>query len=163
MHARIICLLTLFALVIAANAQNRHRAATPQTKQEKMEAHALASINTLYEVKDFIKYHKKSEPLVMLDGDPDTIWNYYQVKVGISNYDMMRTSFHFFVAPKTFKIYIWDILDDSGVVPIHLISLQRWRRWRADPRFNGFHTFKNNKIIVLNRYGTVAKRGEATN
>ena len=135
------------------SAQTRHQHLPHQTKQEKREARALACINALYEVKDFMKYAKRSDPIVVLDGDPDTTWNYYRVNVGISNFNMMRTNYHFFVAPRTFKIYIWDQMDDSGEVPIHLISLQHWRQWRNDPRFNHFHTFKNNTLIVLDSNG----------
>jgi len=148
----LICaLIRLTSLLVSAQTHQRHL--IHQTKQEKMEARALARINALYEVKDFIKHAKGSDPIVVLDSDPDTTWNYYQIKVGIANSNMLRTNYHFFVAPKTFKIYIWDQMDDTGEVPIHLISLQRWREWRHDPRFNNSHTFKDNKLIALDKNG----------
>jgi hypothetical protein len=153
MQARGISFFLVFILTITVYAQNAHHSIIHQTKQEKTEVQVLAHINALYEVKDFMKYHKKSEPLVMMDGDPDSTWNYYQVKVGLSDLGMMRTSYHFFVAPKTFKIYIWDEMDNSGEVSMHLISLQQWRHWRTDPRFNSFHTIRNNRLVILDKNG----------
>jgi hypothetical protein len=97
-------------------------------------------------------------PVVVIDDDPDSIWNYYRVNVGISNFNMMRTAYHFFVAPKTFKVYIWDEMDNSGIVPIHLISLEQWRRWRHNSRFNSFHTIRNNKLIILDKDGRVISK-----
>ena len=156
MRTRITFFLELLLVITTVNAQNKH--ITPPTKQKESEAKALAQINSLYEVKDFIKNTKTSMPVVVIDDDPDSIWNYYRVNVGISNFNMMRTAYHFFVAPKTFKVYIWDEMDNSGIVPIHLISLEQWRRWRHNSSFNSFHTIRNNKLIILDKDGRVISK-----
>ena len=125
---------------------------TDGTKNNKAERSALAQINALYEVKDLMR-SSKSKPRLMVAGEPDSTSKYYWIKLGISNFDMFRTSDDYFVDPKTKKIYLWDQMDNSGDIPIHLISLQQWRYWRRDPRYHNFHTFKNNKLVVLDSNG----------
>ena len=152
----ILCILFSISMVVTLAQRKHHK--IPLTEQQKNEAKALARIDSLYDVKDFIKSAKTSMPIVVIDGDPDSTWNYYRVNVGIGNFDMARTIYHFFVAPRTFEVHIWDEMDNSGEVPIHLVSLRQWRKWRHDPRFNGFHTIKNNRLIVLNRDGKPIQR-----
>jgi hypothetical protein len=69
---------------------------TDGTKNNKAERSALAQINALYEVKDFMRYASKSMPRLMVAEEPDSTSKYYWIKLGISNFDMFRTSDDFF-------------------------------------------------------------------
>jgi hypothetical protein len=126
---------------------------TDDTKNNKAERSALAQISALYEVKDFMRYASKNMPRLMVAGEPDLTRKYYWIKLGISNFDMFRTTEDFFVYPKTKKIYLCDQMDNSRDIAFHLISLQQWRYWRRDPRFLHSHTFKNNKLVALDSNG----------
>lgn len=86
-------------------------------------------------------------PELMLSGEPDSASKYYWVKVGVSNFDMFRTTHDFFIEPKAMKIYYWDQFEQSD--PIYLVSLQQWRYWRRKPGWNKPHTFKNGKLVLV--------------
>jgi len=150
-----ICSLTSFLILcyIHIMAQSNLPPITDGTKYNNAEKLALTQINALYEVKDFMRSASKDEPRLMVAGEPDSTSKYYWIKLGISNNGMFRTSDDFFVNPKTHNIYLWDQMDNSGEVPFHLVSLQRWRHWRHDRRYWNFHTFKDNKLVVLDFNG----------
>lgn len=149
-YALVLLIMLYFTRVIA---QANLPPITDDTKYNKAEKSALAEISALYEVKNFMRYASKDMPRLMVAGEPDSTRKYYWIKLGISNFDMFRTTHDFFVDPKTKKIYLWDPMDNSGDDLFHLISLQQWRYWRRDPRFQKSHTLKNNKLVVLNSNG----------
>jgi len=111
---------------------------------------ALKKIRALPEVKAFMRYAKKSEPIVMIAGGPDSTRKYYWIKSGICNFGMFRTSDDFLVDPKTSEIYFYDIAleDEPGD---KIATLKQWRRWRSDPRFWKPHIFKRGKIVALTK------------
>ncbi|RYY36075.1 MAG: hypothetical protein EOP46_07770 [Sphingobacteriaceae bacterium] len=122
-------------------------AAYSQSKDKKSEANlVLDKVGNLPEVLKFMHETPKSaEPRMFLDGEPDSTINYYRVKVGISNFDVMRSNFIFYVKPKTLKIYYWDVLDyDNSLITLHL-----WRSWRDKPEWKKLHIYKNGKLIVI--------------
>jgi hypothetical protein len=142
-------LIPFFSLFcFAATAQTAHHPATHQTSKTKIEGMVLDRIYALPEVTTFFRKYKKEKP-IMMDEEPNASCKYYFVQVGISNLDQFRSSYSFYIDPKTFKIYYWDTMDDSGDNPISLITLQQWRYWRHDPRFNEMHTFRHGKLVVL--------------
>ena len=110
----------------------------------------LAKINALYEVKDFMKTTPKTmKPIVMVDGKQG---NYWWVKVGISNFDMLRTTYNFRIHAKTFKIYYWDEMADEDNLEDKWITLQQWRYWRTKPGWNDLHVYKHGQLVVLKQY-----------
>jgi hypothetical protein len=127
-------------------AQSSHHRIINQTKQEKTDALVVAKIRALPEVKQFLHIANKSElPDVMIDDTPDSTNNWrYRIKVGYSKY-MFCSVLIFNVDPKTLTIYYEDFMDES----VSEITLQQWRRWRHDPRFNYLHTFKHGKLVAL--------------
>jgi hypothetical protein len=139
-----ICLLSLFIAAPCFITKTQSKA----THKKRDEQWAVAQISALPEVKAFMRYAKKSDPLVMIAGDPDSTRKYYWVKVGVSNFGMFRTSDDFLIDPKTSEIYFWNIaleLEKGDKTA----TLKQWRQWRSDPRFWKPHTFKNGKLIAL--------------
>jgi hypothetical protein len=118
-----------------------------QTKKEKLETIVLDKVYALWEVKSFLlKTPKSYKPTLMIAAEPNPASKYYWVKVGISNFDIFRTNYNFYVNPKTFEIFYWDQLCDSENCNI---TLQQWRHWRNTPGFNKMHTYKQGKLVVL--------------
>jgi hypothetical protein len=107
----------------------------------------LDKVAALPEVKSFIKIAKAPKPMLMIAGEPTKDSKYYCVKAGISNMDIFRTSYNFYVDPKTLKVFYKDIMVDEGD---DILSLQQWRHWRTTQGFNQIHLYKNGKLIVLN-------------
>jgi hypothetical protein len=133
----ILCsLYLLFAISAAVYSQNN--------KAEKI---ILDKVAALPEVRSFLKTAKASKPMVMIAGEPDKDFKYYWVKVGISNMDIFRTSYNFYVDPKTLKVFYKDTMVDEGD---DMLTLQQWRQLRATKGFNQMHIYKNGKPVVLN-------------
>jgi hypothetical protein len=120
-----------------------------QKREKTMEDKIFSRIGALPEIREFIRKHKKDTVDLTMIKEPDSTFKYYWIKVGIRYPDMLRTTYNFYVASKTFKIYYFDTMDNSDSGP-SLMSLQQWRRWRSDPRFTNLHTFKRGKIILVN-------------
>lgn len=107
----------------------------------------LDKIDQLPEVKSFFKTtNKKYKPVSIFGDEPNEQCKFYWVKVGISNNDMLRSNFNFFIDKKTYKIFYLDVMCDS--VPQY-ITLKQWRHWRNTKEFNSMHIFKNGKLIVI--------------
>lgn len=124
------------------------KSAACQTKIIRSGDWAIARVRALPEVKAFLlETPKSNKPTVMLAGEAGSTAKYYWVKVGISNFDMFRTTYDFYVDPKTAKIYYWDQLCDDA--PMYLISLQQWRYWRKIPGWQKLHSYKHGKLVVL--------------
>ena len=146
MEANIKLLISFFSLFcFAATAQTAHHLPAHKNNDTKIEGIVLDKIHALPEVTAFFKEYKKEKP-IMMDEEPNPGCKYYFVQVGISNLDQFRSSYSFYVDPKTFKIFYWDTMDDSGT---RLITLKQWRYWRHDPRFSEMHTFRHGKLVVL--------------
>jgi len=110
----------------------------------------MAKIQMLPEVVEFLRTTPKSyKPTLLLSGEPDSTSKYYWVKVGISNFDMFRTNFNFYIDPTTGKILYWDELCDDEA--IYLITLQQWRYWRTKPGWIKLHSYKHGKLVVLHK------------
>jgi len=143
----------IFMLIIpglTAIAQIVHR---QQVKKNITEKEALSLISALPEVKQFMRHARKEKPMLQLENDPDSTNKYYRIAEGISNFDMFRTSTSYFVDANTGEIFIDDGWDNSTDELFHMIPLELNRRWRSDPRFHHFHTFKNGKLVVLDSKG----------
>jgi len=107
----------------------------------------LAKMNSMPEVRNFIIKNKKERAALMIAREPDLSFKYYWVKLGISNFDMFRTTINYYVYPINLKIYVVDVMDTSGW---GLISLKQWRKLCADRRlFNRLHIIKAGKIIPV--------------
>jgi len=146
MKANFKFLIPFFSLFyFAAKAQTAHHVTTHQTNKAKIEAIVLDKIHALPEISTFFRKYRKEEP-IMMDQEPNPGCKYYFVQVGLSNLDQFRSSYSFYVDPKTFKIFYWDTMDDSGTA---MITLAQWRYWRHDHRFNEMHTFRHGKLVVL--------------
>ena len=134
---RILCsLYLLFAISAVVYSQNN--------KTEKI---ILDKVATLPEVRSFLKTAKASKPMLMIAGEPNIDSKYYWVKVGISNMDIFRTSYNFYLAPKNYQVYFMDTMVDSGN---NILTLKQWRHWRTTQGFNQMHIYKNGKLVVLN-------------
>lgn len=118
---------------------------------------AMSMIRALPEVKNFMHYARKDKPMLKLEREPDSTNRYYIVALGVSNFDMFRTSDDYFVDPRSGRIFISDNMDNSTDAIYHLIPLYQWRYWRKDSRFTNYHTIKHNKLIVLDKNGKVIK------
>jgi hypothetical protein len=114
---------------------------------------AIELIAALPEVKDFMRYARKNKPQLMVEDDPGPVTKYYCIAVGIGNFNMFRTTMRYYIDPKTCRIYIDDVMDNSTDALWHIIPLEKYRHWRYDPRFRNYHTFKGNKIIALDSKG----------
>jgi len=138
----LICLLTVFIIAhgFIVKAQS--------TVKNRDEEWAMAKVNALPEVKEFMLKQKKYKPVIMIPGDPELTRKYYWVKVGVSNLGMFRTSDDFLVDPKTAEVYFWNISLEFEAGD-NIATLKQWRRWRSDPRFWKPHTFKNGKLVAL--------------
>lgn len=138
----IVLLSFLLLFSILSSGQSLH-----QTKKTKLEYLILEKVNALPEVKAFFLHTPKSyKPALMIAGEPNSNSKYYWVKMGISNFDMFRTTKSFVVDPKTFKIRYMDTMCDSGNC---IITLQQWRRWRKTSGWNKMHIYKHGKLVVL--------------
>ena len=102
------------------------------------------------ETKDFLITAKRSKPVVVVLG-PDSDYNYYWwVKVGIGNFDMLRTSFDLLIDPNTLKVYYLDnYMADSEGAGLKLITLRQWRKWRTTPAWQKVHHYKDGKLVAL--------------
>lgn len=116
-----------------------------QANNDKIEKLILKRVRALPEVKEWFRTARKSKPDLILN-EPDAKNKYYSIQVGISNLDMFRTSYYLYVDPKTFKIYYWDELDETGN---GIITLQQWRHWRTNPGFQKRHIYKDGELVVL--------------
>lgn len=107
---------------------------------------ALKRVRSLYEVKDFFAGTPKSyKPILIIDTEPYPGFKYYWIKMGISNFDMLRTTENFYVAQQTGKIYVWDQLDTAN----SYIPLKQWRYWRSKAAFHKLHCYKAGKLVAL--------------
>ena len=122
----------------------RAQEAHPQIKKLLTEKMVLAKIRAIPEVRTYLKDNKKDEAMLMVARNPELGYKYYWIKVGVGNLGMFRTSYNFYVDPKTSKITIWDQLDSAS----SNISLKRWRYWRNKPGYYDNHYYKNGKLIV---------------
>ena len=139
----------LLQIIFLAKAQIAHHSI------KYSEAIALKQIHELPEVKAFYKEFKK-EKVDIETRDPDSTFKYYFIQVGLDRMDRFVAYYNFFINPKTDKILYWDQMNFSNK---SFITLQQWRKWRHDPRFQKSHLFKNGKIIVLaNNQHTVKTR-----
>jgi hypothetical protein len=132
-----------------------HTVVSANTGRKTAAERALEIIAALPEVKDFMRNTPEDhQPDMMLAGEPDSTTKYYWVKVGISNLDLFRTSYNFYVDLKTMDIRYWDQLDEND----SYITLKQWRHWRKTPGWTQRHTYKNGKLVVWsnNRHITYA-------
>jgi hypothetical protein len=136
-----------FGFCLITQAQTHHYT------QKRDKQWALAKIRALPEVKAFMKSARKSQPMLMIEQDPDSTNKYYCIAEGVGNFNMFRTTIDYFVDPKTGRIYLNDVMDNSTDDLWHIISLQQARYWRKDPRFHKWHIIKGNKLIVLDKNG----------
>jgi len=129
--------------------------ALPDYQDKSKDTQVLKLIRMLPEVRSFLRIANKSEwPNVIIDNTPDAENGYkYRVKVGYSK-NMFRSVLIFEVDAKTMKIYYEDWGAEYSPANI---TLKAWRRFRKDPRFDQFHTFKNNQIVALDKNGKVIK------
>jgi hypothetical protein len=134
---RIVCLFyLLFTLAGVSYAQS-----------SRIEKVALDKVSMLPEVKSFMKTAKASKPALMIAGTPGKNSKYYWVKVGISDFDMFRTTYDFQVDPKTTEIFYLDMMVEEGP---KVITLKLWRKWYHTRGFNQMHTFKAGNLVVIN-------------
>src|SRR5258708_7313023 len=84
-----------------------------QKKEENIEDKIFTRIEALPEVREFIRKNKKHTVDLTMIKEPDSAFKYYWIKVGIRYPDMLRTTYNFYIASKTFKIYYLDTMDDS--------------------------------------------------
>lgn len=120
--------------------------AQKQPKTNRIAKLMMARIRALPEVQEFFRGCPKSyKPALIIEAEPDLKSRFYWIKVGMSNFDMFRTNFNFYIDPGTNKIYYWDQLNEMDN-PI--ITLTQWRYWRTKPGFKKPHVYKNGKLIV---------------
>jgi len=110
---------------------------------------ALAQIKALLEVKSFMRYAKKSKPMLMMEKEPNSTNKYYCIAVGVNNFDQFRTSSLYFVDSITGKIFINDSMNVSNGDTWHLVSLQQLRRWGKSAGWEKPHIFIGGKLIVV--------------
>jgi hypothetical protein len=129
----------IFSLLLFAFAGATH------AQSNKLEDIILKKVTALPEVESFMVAAKASKPLVMIAREPDKDFKYYWVKAGISNFDMFRTSYDFYVDPKTFSIFYLDMMVDQSP---QVIPLKFRRRWYHTKGYNEMHTYKNGTLVV---------------
>jgi hypothetical protein len=134
----------LFFIIIIARLSVRAQEAHLPIKKPLTEKMVLAKIRAIPEVRAYLKETKRDEAMLMIARNPEPGYKYYWIKVGVNNLDMFRTSYDFYVDPKTSKITIWDQLDSAG----SNISLRKWRYWRNRPGYYDNHYYKNGELIV---------------
>ncbi|QHS57780.1 hypothetical protein GWR56_20335 [Mucilaginibacter sp. 14171R-50] len=118
---------------------------------KKVKLSIINKVKSLRETKLFFKDASAAKPLIITDDEPNpTFNNYWGVQVGISNMDMFRTSFHFYVDPKTLNVYYLDTFTDSG---LQLLTLPQWRQWRKKAAWKNLHYYKysGDKLIFLDK------------
>lgn len=139
-YIKAITSILLSVIGITANTQTLNEA-----KKEKAEQVILDQVRKLPEIKSFFHNTPKSyKPAIIIAGEPDSVSKYYWVKVGISNFDMFRTNFNFYIDPKTFEIRYLDELCNSGKC---MITLQQWRHWRKTTGWKYPHTYRAGKLL----------------
>jgi hypothetical protein len=123
---------------------------THPAKKDKLEEQILAGVSALWEVKVFMHDHQASKPMLMIAREPYRSFKYYWVQLGISNFEMFRSSENFCVDPKTLKVYYWDVVaDDTGFSDSAIISVAQWRALRKTANWQKRHTYKRGKLVVL--------------
>jgi len=124
-----------------------------QSSEDKLEALILKAVRSVPEVQSFFKETPAAyKPMLMFERQADSTLKYYSVQLGISNFDMFRTTERFCVDPKTFQVYFWDVFaDDNGFSNSAIISLAKWRYWRTKPEWKKPHTWKAGKLVALSK------------
>jgi|GEM_PF-1665068 len=117
-------------------------------QNQSIEDKLLKKVGDLYEVKQFMITAKASKPALMVARVPDKDFKYYWIKVGLSNFDQFRTTYDFYVEPKTLKISYLDLMIDDGNNRTAIITLWQWRHFRRHPAFKKMHYYRNGKIIA---------------
>jgi hypothetical protein len=113
---------------------------------DKDEKKIIAIIRAVPEVKSFYRYSPKSATIVY-NGGPEPGRKYYWAQVGYGDKGMMRTIYHFYVAPKTFQIFYVDLITSRGSEGI--LTLKQWRQLRTTPGWQKPHYYnKAGKLIV---------------
>ncbi|OOQ60991.1 hypothetical protein [Mucilaginibacter pedocola] len=138
------CLTLLIALLgLNALAQDSLEIKYPKTYKA-----VYKTVHALPEVKDFLTSAKNSKPVAAINGPNNSWHNYWEVQVGLSNLDMLRTNFHLFVNPKTLRVYYLDEYDDGNGLNFKLITLQQWRKWRSTKAWQKMHKYKNGELVT---------------
>lgn len=102
-------------------------------------------IRMLPETKSFFKTAKGSNPVIIVDTEPDELMGgYWHAVVGIQNADQLRPNFDFYVDAKTMKVYYLDTYTYSGT---KLITLRQWRKWRKQPAWQKMHTYTKGNFV----------------
>ncbi|QKJ31698.1 hypothetical protein HQ865_18645 [Mucilaginibacter mali] len=121
-----------------------------KAQKEKLESVVLAKVNVIGEVKDSMRSHHRSKPMLMIEREPDSTFKYYSVAMGVSSFDQFRTTGRFCVDPKTFKVYFWDVFaDDMGFSNSAIIPVQQWRILKKTSGWQKPHTYRHGKLVVL--------------
>lgn len=107
---------------------------------------ALVAIAELPETKAQFKASAKLEPALNIAGEPESGKPYYWIKVGISNFDMFRTTENYYYYPKTGQIFYLDWVNAD----FQTISLRQWRYWRTKPAWHKDHVYKHGKLVAKN-------------
>ena len=137
-------------------AQDLVSAYKPKTKEERL---VIAKLKSLPEIKDlYARPPGKDYKFDIMIDPPDSQQKNYRFQVGTDHADRFATSCWLSIDPKTLRVYYWDFLDTANSD----ISLQQWRRWRNDPRFQDNHTWKNGKLIVIKYKKHVQKKSSHT-
>lgn len=118
--------------------------------QQDSEQKITGIVAALPEVKKYLNDNKGLHPLVYFFQGPTATVPYYWVKVGISSGDKFWASHHFFVQPKTYKVFYRDMMVNNIDPKNALLTLEQWRKWRSTPGYQKMHTYKDGKLVVLN-------------
>lgn len=86
---------------------------------------ALVAIAELPETKEQFKASAKSKPALNIAGEPKPGKPYYWIKVGISNFDMFRTTENYYYYPKTRQIFHLDWIPE--IADFKPNTLRQWR------------------------------------
>ena len=135
-------LITLLILLFSKMAFSQARQTGEVSKKQ-----ILTKVLAVKEVKVFYKLARKHQPTIVYNGGPHPGLNYYWAQVGYGDDDMMRTIFHFYVAPKTLKVFYVDLATAQGSEGI--LTLKQWRYLRTTPGWNKPHYYKAGKLVVL--------------
>ncbi|PTQ95604.1 hypothetical protein C8P68_105109 [Mucilaginibacter yixingensis] len=141
---RFVLLVTLLNLSVLVLAQDFYyklpKRRGHMTEREK----ALVAIAELPETKRLFITSAKSEPALNIAGEPEPGKPYYWIKVGISNFDMFRTTYNYYYYPQTRQIFYLDWVNAD----FQPISLQQWRYWRTKPAWRKDHVYKRGKLMA---------------
>ena len=123
-------------------------AGVTDAQSNKIEDIVLKKVTALPEIRSFMETAKASKPLVMIASGPDKDFKYYWVKAGISDFDIFRASYNFYVDPKTCEIFYVDFFTIKGNEGI--LTLKQWRHLRTVAGWDKPHYYiKTRKSLAL--------------